>query len=200
MLWLVWIAGGYLIGAIPCGVLVARAMGGRDPRTAGSGNIGATNVGRTLGKKAGILTLLGDILKGALPAFAAARVTGDPWLASAAGFAAFSGHLFPVYLGFRGGKGVATGAGVFLALCPWALLAAGAVFALFLWRWRMVSLGSVGAALSLPLWTSLLAADATAAAPVVSLALAVSALTVWKHRENIRRIRAGTESKFGQRA
>lgn len=198
MQWLIWVAGAYLIGAIPCGVLVARAMGGSDPRTAGSGNIGATNVGRVLGKKAGVLTLVGDILKGFLPTLAAGYVLGDPRQVCAVAFAAFAGHLFPVYLGFRGGKGVATGAGVFLAVCPLALLAAAGVFGVFLWRWRMVSLGSVVSSLSLPLWVVLLGPPA-AMKPLVALALGVAVLSVWKHRSNIQRILAGTESKFGSR-
>jgi glycerol-3-phosphate acyltransferase PlsY len=103
-----------------------------------------------------------------------------------------------VYLGFRGGKGVATGAGVFLAVCPLALLAAAGVFGVFLWRWRMVSLGSVVSSLSLPLWVALLSQPAETK-PLVALALGVAVLSVWKHRSNIQRIFAGTESKFGSR-
>ena len=195
----IWCLGAYLLGAVPSGVVVARIMGGRDPRSAGSGNIGATNVGRVLGKKAGIITLLADAAKGFIPVFAASRMGGDATLMALVGFSAFFGHLFPVYLKFKGGKGVATGAGVFLAICPLALAASAAVFALLLATSRMVSLGSVVSASSLPL-AAFYATPEEARIPVVSLALAVAFFTVIKHRANIGRIISGTESKLGQRA
>lgn len=199
MEWMAWVAAAYLLGSIPSGVLVARAMGGRDPRSAGSGNIGATNVGRVLGKKAGLLTLFLDALKGFVPAFLAARYLPAPWHPCAVGFSSFAGHLFPLYLRFRGGKGIATGAGVMAAVSPLSLAAGLGLFALTLWRWRMVSLASVTASASLPVLAYFLTPpELTLPATLLSAALAV--LTVYKHRENLARIRAGTESKLGQRA
>ncbi|MBI5453099.1 MAG: glycerol-3-phosphate acyltransferase, partial [Deltaproteobacteria bacterium] len=108
----------YLLGSVPTGIVIVRLFGGVDPRSAGSKNIGATNVGRTSGRLPGILTLIGDLLKGALPVFIAFRLAPTPLLVSLTGLAAFLGHLFPVYLGFKGGKGVATACGVMLIVSP----------------------------------------------------------------------------------
>ena len=121
MLWVgpALVIAGYLLGAVPFGLLVSRAMGGPDPRQGGSGNIGATNVARQLGKTAGVLTLLLDIAKGLSPALLADHWL-TPWWAGAVGLAAFIGHCWPVYLRFRGGKGVATFLGVLFGLAPWA--------------------------------------------------------------------------------
>jgi len=193
MKWLLFLAISYLVGSIPTGLVVARLLGAADPRGAGSGNIGATNVGRTLGRKAGAATLVGDALKGFLPAAWAFGAFASPWAVATVGLAAFLGHLFPVYLSFKGGKGVATGLGVFLALAPGGVLWAAAVFALVVWKGRMVSLGSMAAAAALPLVCAFFQAPLA----VVFLALAVAALVVWKHQANIERILAGTESRVG---
>ncbi len=192
--------GAYLIGSIPTGLIVARLAGrGVDPRRQGSGNIGATNVGRLLGKGPGLLTLAGDVLKGAAPpllaGWLAAGAPGEAGYVALAGAGAVLGHVYPVFLSFRGGKGVATAAGVFLAIAPLALLGAAAVFGLLVWRWRYVSLGSIGAAFSLPVAVILLGGE-----PAYGLlAAAVAALVISRHRDNIGRLREGREHRLGER-
>ncbi|MDW7711401.1 MAG: glycerol-3-phosphate 1-O-acyltransferase PlsY [Deferrisomatales bacterium] len=195
MKWLLFLAFAYLLGSVPTGLVVARLLGANDPRRSGSGNIGATNVGRTLGRGAGAATLAGDALKGFLPVAWAYGVFASPWAVAAVGLAAFLGHLFPVYLGFKGGKGVATGLGVFLALAPGALFWAAVLFAAVVWGSRMVSLGSMSAAAALPL----LCAFFQEPLAVVTLALAVGGLLLWKHQPNVERILAGTENRVGGR-
>jgi glycerol-3-phosphate acyltransferase PlsY len=192
--------GAYLIGSIPTGLIVARLAGGTDPRSQGSGNIGATNVGRVLGRGAGLITLAGDVLKGAAgPLLAGWVVAGSPdapAFMALAGAGAVMGHIYPLFLGLKGGKGVATAAGVFLVLSPLSLSIAAAVFALLVWRWRYVSLGSIGAALALPVGVL-----ATGGEPAYAfLAGGVAALVVTRHRENITRLRQGREMRLGQRA
>lgn len=182
----------YLLGSIPTGLLLARAFGGIDIRATGSGNIGATNVYRTLGKKVGVLTLVGDCLKGLLPVVVA-RLLGldDMWVAGA-GVAAFIGHVFSLFLGFKGGKGVATALGVFLGTSPLSILLALAVFVLVLWKWRYVSLASIAAAVVLPPIVTLVNGKPL----VIAMTAFIALLVVYKHRENIQRLRAGTESRF----
>lgn len=191
-----WIAGAYLLGAIPFGVVVAKVLGGRDPRTVGSGNIGATNVSRALGKKAGVATLLLDAAKGFAPVFAAAALFKGGQVPALVGLAAFLGHLFPVYLRFKGGKGVATAAGVFLACAPWGLALSALAFGLIVWRTRWVSLGSMVSAALLPVFSVLLGYPPEYA----WLGAAVAVLTIIKHCENIKRLIAGNENRFGERA
>ncbi|HVH50449.1 MAG TPA: glycerol-3-phosphate 1-O-acyltransferase PlsY, partial [Candidatus Bathyarchaeia archaeon] len=143
----------YLLGSIPFGVIFAKLFGGADVRKAGSGNIGATNVARVAGPAAGVLTLLLDAAKGWLAVWLAGRfMHGEAAFLVAAGFFALLGHCFPLWLRFRGGKGVATAAGVFAALCPEATVAALILFALVVWFWRYVSLGSLAAAAAIPLF------------------------------------------------
>lgn len=182
----------YCIGSIPTGLLLAKAFGGVDIRTKGSGNIGATNVYRTLGRKIGIMTLIGDCLKGLLPVLAA-KALGLPnmWVALI-GLAAFLGHIFPIFLRFKGGKGVATALGVFLATSPFAVLAALGVFILVLVKWRFVSLASITAAAVMPALTTIIDRNPM----IVAMSLAISIIVIIKHHENIRRLRNGTESKF----
>lgn len=184
--------GAYLVGSIPTGLLLAKSIGGVDIRNAGSGNIGATNVYRTLGRKVGIITLAGDCLKGLLPVVIARQV-GLPveWLA-VIGAAAFLGHVYTIFLGFKGGKGVATALGVFLALAPLAVLCALAVFIIVILKWRYVSLASISAAAAMPVFIVLLGKHPS----VVAMTLMIAALVIYKHRENIDRLRNGTESKF----
>lgn len=183
----------YLITAIPTGILLARVMGYEDVRGKGSGNIGATNVYRVAGKLPGILTLLGDIAKGLLPLLAIKH-----WLAPTPGqlgllaLIAIIGHCYPVYLGFRGGKGVATGLGIFLVLSPKAVLFAAAVFLLTVAISRFISLGSVLAALAMPLLILFLGQPKE----IMASALCVAGLIVWRHRENLRRLLDGSESRF----
>jgi glycerol-3-phosphate acyltransferase PlsY len=186
--WLGICLGSYLLGAVPFGLLVAKSWGGPDPRSGGSKNIGATNVGRLVGKPAGVLTLLLDVAKGTLPVSLAWEWLG-PQAGALAGLCAFGGHVWPVYLGFKGGKGVATALGVFLGLSPWALLGVLTVFVAAVWRTGFVSVGSLAGCGSAPLWMLLLGKPW----PVVVAALAMALVVFWRHRENISRLRAGQE-------
>ena len=183
--------GAYLLGSVPTGLLLARSMG-VNIRETGSGNIGATNVYRTIGRKLGILTLVGDCLKGLIPVLIA-KWLGLPeiWIA-AVGVAAFLGHVYTVFLGFKGGKGVATALGVFLGTSPLSVLFGVIVFALVLYRWRYVSLASITAAavIPVPVWI------VGASPELTAMALVIAAIVILKHHENISRLRAGTESKF----
>ena len=188
-----FIAAAYLLGSVPFGIVVARLFGGVDPRCAGSGNIGATNVMRSAGKAAGLLTLACDLLKGGAPVLLAPLLRADAAFISLVGLAAFAGHLFPVYLGFRGGKGVATAFGVMLALAPAAALLSAAVFAVVLALKRYVSLGSIIAASMLPVFLSFIPRYNG----FVPLGVAVAVLIIVKHKENIKRLVEGKEKKFG---
>ena len=183
--------GAYLLGSVPTGLLLARALG-VNIRETGSGNIGATNVYRTMGRKVGILTLVGDCLKGLLPVLAAKWIgLPDLWIAGI-GLAAFLGHVFTIFLGFKGGKGVATALGVFLGTSPLSVLLALSVFALVLYRWRFVSLASIAAAAIIPVLVWL-----TGGRPeFILMSIAIAGLVIYKHRENISRLRSGTESRF----
>ena len=185
----------YLIGAVPVGFLIARAWGVGDIRAHGSGNIGATNVLRTAGRAPAILTLVGDVAKGFLAVKAAAAVAGDPWPVAVAGVAAIAGNCWSVFLKFRGGKGVATGLGVFLYLAPWAVAPAALVWLAITVTFRYVSLGSILAASCVPLGALLLGMPA----PSVIAAFAVGAIVVARHHANITRLLAGHEPKLGQR-
>jgi glycerol-3-phosphate acyltransferase PlsY len=185
-----WLLAAYLCGSIPFGLLVVRATSGKDVREVGSGNIGATNVARAAGRKAAALTLVLDALKGLVPVLAAGRLAAGPaWLPAACAVAAVAGHCFPVWLGFRGGKGVATGLGVSVALAPWAALAGAAVWLALYKLWRISSVGSLaGVAVSLAV------AAFTAPRDAVFGLAAVSAVIVLRHAPNIRRLLAHTES------
>ncbi len=179
---------GYACGAIPVGVLLGR-LAGVDPRSAGSGNIGATNVARTAGMRLGVATLLGDALKGAGPVLLARWLSDDLVVPAATGLAAVTGHVFPITLGFAGGKGVATALGVVLVLCPRAAAASTFVFAAVVAGTGYVSVGSMVGALVAPVAMALIGAPP----PVVGAGLAMAALIVLRHRDNLRRLRAGTE-------
>lgn len=183
----------YLIAAIPTGLLLARVMGGEDVRQKGSGNIGATNVYRVAGKLAGVLTLVGDTLKGYLPLLAfTAWLSPAPTQLSIAAAVAIVGHCYPVYLGFKGGKGVATALGIFLVLSPKVVLGALIVFVIAVGLSRYISLGSVLAALSAPLLVLMF----NHPQPIFLSTLFISMLVVWRHKTNIRRLLDGTESRF----
>ena len=191
------IVGAYLIGAVPIGWLVARAFGVSDIRRHGSGTIGATNVLRTLGRLPAIVTLLGDVLKGYVAVALAAHFTqGDPVAVALATVAAVVGNCWSVFLGFRGGKGVATGLGALLRLVPWATLAALPVFVAVVATSRFVSLGSLLGALCVPLGAALLGYPRAS----VIAAVAVALIVVGRHHANIARLRAGTESRLGQKS
>jgi glycerol-3-phosphate acyltransferase PlsY len=193
----------YLLGSIPFGYLLVRMRGGGDVRETGSGGTGATNVTRRAGKGVGILTLLLDALKGMAAVLLARAMlgagAGADWWVCAAAASTVLGHVFPVWLRFRGGKGVATGLGVFVVLAPLATLCAALAFAVVVWLWRHVSLGSITAAVVLPfaVWAlSSLGISDRAAEPLLVVAAAGAALIVFMHRANIGRLLRGEESKF----
>lgn len=188
----------YLLGSIPFGLILGKAFGGADVRKAGSGNIGATNVARVAGPLAGILTLLLDASKGWFSVWLAARLfVGNSNAMILAGLLAMLGHCFPIWLRFRGGKGVATAAGIFLALSAPALAAALVLFLLVVVTWRYVSLGSLAAAAAIPLLIYLLWAPHFAPPESLTLgSLAISLLVIFQHRSNIVRLARGEEPKF----
>jgi acyl phosphate:glycerol-3-phosphate acyltransferase len=184
----------YLIGAIPFGYLVVKLRTGQDIRSSGSGNIGATNVLRTTGRLPGVLTLALDILKGFVAVWLMAYFTaGDPWWTSAAALAVMAGHAYPVFLGFQGGKAVASFIGAFLYLTTIPLLAVVVVFAIVVAATRYISLGSIVAAGTFPLSVWLILHPP---APVWMAALIAGAFIVYRHRANIGRIRSGNEHVF----
>lgn len=191
----------YSCGSIPFGLLLGRLLGGTDVRKTGSGNIGATNVARSAGWSAGILTLVLDAAKGAAPAWLARHYFPDhAAFQILAGLAALAGHCFPLWLKFRGGKGVATAAGVFGVLCPPAAVAAFLVFALVVGFWRYVSLASISAAAAMPLLVYFLWAPHFAPPASISAgSLAAAMLIIYKHDANLQRLFEGTEPKFSLR-
>ena len=193
----------YLLGSIPFGYLIVRSKIGVDIRETGSGGTGATNVSRRAGKAAGIITLVLDALKGSVAVLIARFVVGPSlpaeWIVTAAAIAVIVGHIFPVWLGFRGGKGVATGVGVFLILAPIALLCAGVLFLAIVWFTRFVSLGSVVAAAIIPLFVWLQSVFVEPVAdlrPLLTAALVGAVLIIFAHRANIGRLASGTESQI----
>lgn len=189
----------YLLGSVPTGLVLAKLFAKRDIRIGGSGNIGATNVARLLGRKLGALTLAGDLLKGFVPVYAGSFLFAGPgggtdYLAlSLFGLAAFLGHLFPAYLRLRGGKGVATSFGVFVFLAPAPLLLALVLFVIIVAVSRYVSLGSLGAAVLLPV----LLVAFSYPLPVIVAGMCMGLLIFIMHRENIRRLQLGTERRLG---
>jgi acyl phosphate:glycerol-3-phosphate acyltransferase len=189
---------GYLLGSIPFGLIFAKLLGRTDIRRQGSGNIGATNVSRVAGPLAGILTLVMDAAKGAAAVWLAAKFSDNassPMMF--AGLAALLGHCFPVWLSFKGGKGVATALGVFIALCPPAALAALLLFVLVVAFWRYVSLGSLAATAAMPLLIYFLWAPGHAPPLVITLGtLFASVLIFYKHDGNLQRLVDGTEPKY----
>ncbi|HWG59252.1 MAG TPA: glycerol-3-phosphate 1-O-acyltransferase PlsY [Candidatus Acidoferrales bacterium] len=200
ILWLIPLIA-YLLGSIPFGFLLVKARRGGDIRGAGSGNIGAANVARNAGFALGALTLVLDAGKGYLAVWLAARWSGShaPWIAAAA-VLAVAGHVFPIWLGFRGGKGVATALGAFLAISPGAIGAAVALWILIVIFWGYSSLGSIVAVAALPVLLYLLYAPRHA--PPISLmaaAILVSLLVLAKHQSNMRRLLAGEEQPLRSR-
>ena len=181
----------YLIGSIPFGYLIVRGTIGADIRETGSGGTGATNVSRRAGKVAGVITLVLDALKGSA-AVLIAELTHSDWIIAAAAIAVLVGHIFPVWLGFRGGKGVATGAGVFLVLAPIALLCAGVLFLAIVFFTRYVSLGSIVAAATIPLFVWL----QSDSRPLLIAAILGALVIVFAHRGNIDRLAHGTEARI----
>lgn len=181
----------YLLGSIPSGFLLASLVG-IDIRQSGSGNVGATNVARVVGKSLGIITLLADTAKGWIPVFVALQLGLDPALTALAGCAAFLGHLYPVFLKFKGGRGVATALGVLLGVAPLASVVLLAIFALVVLSSRIVSVGSITTAAATPVvvW-------AFSHVPAfVLMSGFLGAMVIVRHRGNIERLRAGTEPRW----
>ncbi|HEX9279203.1 MAG TPA: glycerol-3-phosphate 1-O-acyltransferase PlsY [Gemmatimonadales bacterium] len=197
MSWLPWLAGAYLLGAFPTSFVAAKLGRRIDLRAHGSKNLGATNVFRILGWKYAIPVALVDIAKGAVPValFGAWSGLSAAW-AAALGATAVVGHVFSPFVGFRGGKGVATAAGMFIALAPLAVAIALPVWGLSLWLTGYVSVSSIVASVTFPVWVRL---TEPAAPPAFYASLALAALIVFSHRANIRRLLAGTESRFRTR-
>jgi glycerol-3-phosphate acyltransferase PlsY len=186
------VAVAYLCGSLPVGVWVGR-WAGVDVRHAGSGNIGATNVARTAGRRAGLLTLVGDVAKGALPAVLARLLFVDARSLALVGLAAVCGHLFSIFLRFSGGKGVATAFGVFVVLTPVAAVLSAVVFTAVAISTRYVSLASMLGALSLPI-AAVACSDPTSLCIVAAL---VSTIIILRHRDNLARLFRGVEPQFG---
>jgi glycerol-3-phosphate acyltransferase PlsY len=186
------ILAGYLIGSIPFALMLARGWGS-DLRQVGSGNLGAANVMRASGVTAGVLVAALDIAKGAASVWLAARVSDGAGLPAAAGVAAVIGHIYPIWLRFRGGKGVATACGVFSMLTPVAVLPTLAIFAAVVWLTQYISLGSMLASIALPP----MAYASGSPAPAVLAAAAASAIIVFRHRSNVLRLWMGTERRVG---
>lgn len=181
----------FALGSIPFGFLISKLLG-KDPRQVGSGNIGAANVARAAGKMAGLITLILDAAKGYLPVFLAWHWLGSPDYVALMGLAAIVGHCYSPFLGFRGGKGVATGLGVYIGLSLPSVLLAALIFALTLWRIRYVSLSSISAAWVMVPFIYLIERSGKLTFFTAIIAL----LVTWRHRENISRFLKGQEPKF----
>ena len=191
MLEVLWIALAYVLGSVPWGLVIAKTFCRIDQRESGSRNTGATNVARLCGFGWGVATLACDVCKGAVPVWLAFRINPSPVFVSVVGLACVLGHVFSCFMKFKGGKAVATSIGVFLPLAFWQLLAASALCCLVIWRSGFVSLGSLTLVVALAV-----AVAATGQWVWLPLALCVCAVVVWKHKENIARLRAGTEKSW----
>jgi len=184
---------GYLLGSVPTGLILAKLFSKVDPRKIGSKNIGATNIFRTAGKSLGILTLAGDLLKGAIPVVIAIQWgESDLWIAIS-GLTPFLGHIFPIFLGFKGGKGVATALGVYLVISPVAVFIEFLIFAGIVWKWRFISLGSITCATTIPILIAFFRSDSQA---YFIISVMIAALILYRHQSNISRLLQGTENKW----
>ncbi|MGB1234417.1 MAG: glycerol-3-phosphate 1-O-acyltransferase PlsY [Planktomarina sp.] len=190
---ILWAIFGYLLGSIPFGIVIARAMGLGDLRQIGSGNIGATNVLRTGSKLAALLTLVLDAGKAGIAVLIARACAADD-ATQLAGFMAFFGHCYPIWLKFKGGKGVATFFGLLFAVCWTVGLAAGAAWLIIAAVSRYSSLAAIVTVILTPIWTALLGVP-----NMIALTIALALLVIWRHRENISRLRTGQESKIGRK-
>ncbi len=192
----------YFIGSIPNGLILSKIFSKKDPRESGSGNIGATNVARTGGIILGIITLLLDAAKGFIPVFYAYKLNIHEQLPYFAGFASFLGHLYPIYIGFRGGKGVATAIGIFLAIVPLAVAIDAIIFFVIFLLWRYISLASILSAISLPgiikilIFFKIYNLDST----ILYFSSIVTLLILYKHKPNIIRLLNKKELKFGYKS
>jgi acyl phosphate:glycerol-3-phosphate acyltransferase len=185
----------YLLGSVPFGLMFSKLFSDVDVRTIGSGNIGATNVLRAAGKKAAVLTLLADGLKGLIPVLVVNTVFQDDAVTALSGFAAVLGHVFPIYLKFKGGKGVATSYGVVLAVAPWTGLVCLVVWGLVAFIWRYSSLSALISFACYPALTFF--SDSSPSKPLGLLSLFIFSMIYYRHRENIRRLLSGTEPRIG---
>ena len=190
---------GYLLGSVPTGIILTRFFSKTDPRKAGSQNIGATNIYRTAGKTLGVLTLAGDTLKGVIPIWMATLWSQhdlwgipDLWI-TLMGLSPIVGHIFPIFLGFKGGKGVATGLGIYLVVSPISVLIEALLFAFIVWKWRIVALGSITCAITIPVLIAFFRSDSQA---YFILSVIIAALILYRHQSNIARIIQGTENKW----
>jgi len=191
---------GYLLGSIPTGLLLTKLYSKVDPRKSGSKNIGATNIFRTAGKTLGILTLVGDVLKGMIPTVIAMSwgltdhwgLSPHLWIAIA-GLSPFLGHVFPIFLGFKGGKGVATALGVYLPISTTSVLIEFIIFLGIVWKWRYISLGSILCAMTIPILIAFMRSDSQA---YFILSVIIAALILYRHQTNISRLLQGMENKW----
>ena len=188
------VAAGYLLGSVAAAVLVSRALGASDPRSGGSGNPGATNVLRLAGRRAAALTLAGDVAKGVAPVLAARALDQPSGLVALVGLAAFLGHLYPVFFGFRGGKGVATALGALLGMAPLLGAAVLATWLVVAGVSRYSSLAALVASVLAPVYAWVVSGDPG----VVGAVSAMTVLLVWRHRANVRRLLAGEEGRIGR--
>jgi len=184
---------GYLLGSLACAIVICRAMGRGDPRSGGSSNPGATNVLRTAGRDAAALTLIGDVLKGVIAVGIARALSPDPIVWALGGAAAFFGHLYPLYFGFRGGKGVATALGSLATALPWAGAMTAATWLAVIALARVSAIASLAAFLLAPLYVALV----TQSPALISITAIVSVALVWRHRSNIRKLFARRSAESG---
>ena len=184
---------GYLLGSVPTGLIVTKLFSKADPRLSGSGNIGATNIYRTAGKKPALVTLLADVIKGALPAWIAVWLGLSSLWISIAGLSPVVGHIFPIFLGFKGGKGVATALGVYCIISPISVLIEFLVFSGIVWKWRYVALGSITCAITIPILIAFFRNDSQL---YFVLSVIIAALILYRHQANISRLLQGTENKW----
>jgi len=191
---------GYLLGSIPTGLLLTRLFSSVDPRKKGSKNIGATNIFRTAGKTLGILTLIGDMLKGMIPIVIAMKwgltdqwgFSGHVWIAIV-GMSPILGHIFPIFLGFKGGKGVATALGVYLPISFTSVLIECFIFIGIVWKWRYISLGSISCATTIPILIAYFRSDSQA---YFIMSVIIAALILYRHQSNIAKLLQGMENKW----
>jgi len=191
---------GYLLGSVPTGLLLTKLFSKVDPRKIGSKNIGATNIFRTVGRSLGILTLIGDVLKGVIPTVIAMYwvpadqwgLSRDVWIALA-GLSPFLGHVFSIFLGFKGGKGVATALGFYLPISTVPVLIELLIFAGIVWKWRYISLGSIICAITIPILIAFFRDDSQA---YFIVSVMIAALILYRHQSNISRLLQGTENKW----
>ncbi len=191
---------GYLLGSVPTGLLLTKFFSKVDPRKTGSKNIGATNIFRTAGKSLGILTLIGDVLKGMIPTVVAMQlVPTDQWGLSRhlwiaiAGLSPFLGHVFPIFLGFKGGKGVATALGIYLPISTISVFIECLIFVGIVWKWRFISLGSIVCSITIPILIAFFRSDSQV---YFIISVIMTALILYRHQANISRLLQGTENRW----